>query len=423
MNLVIITSIFQICIGFIGLVCIAIPFSQNRSSINYKHIIAAIFLQIILAFALLKIPFIVQIFAYLSEGVTALQAATQEGAQFVFGYLSNSSTSPFESSGTGNAMIFAFQILPLIIVISSLSALLWFWNILPLIIRAISKLFEKLFNIGGPIGLGATANIIMGQVEAPLLVRPYLSKMSEKELLILMTAGMSTVSGSIMIALVSMLAPQFPDINLIQHLVSASILSIPAAIMYANIMIPSSEVTNFDGNSVPKVYDSSMDAITRGTRDGLDICLNVGAILIAFIALVSLLNSLLGILGGWIGISDLSLQLILGFIFFPIVWLMGVPLSETLASAELLGLKTALNEFVAYGALANIEPGALSDRSKLITLYALCGFANFSSVGILVSGIGAMAPERKNDLIKVSIKALIGATLASCMTGLVIGIF
>ena len=418
-----ITSLFQIIIGFVGLVCIAIPFSQNRSSINYRHIFAAIILQIILAFALLKIPFIVQIFAYLSEGVTALQAATQEGAEFVFGYLSNSSTSPFESSGTGNSMIFAFQILPLIIVISSLSALLWFWNILPLIIRAISKIFEKLFNIGGPIGLGATANIIMGQVEAPLLVRPYLSKMSEKELLILMTAGMSTVSGSIMIALVSMLAPQFPDINLIQHLVSASILSIPAAIMYANIMIPSPEVTNFDGNSVPKVYDSSMDAITRGTRDGLDICLNVGAILIAFIALVSLLNSLLGILGGWIGVTDLSLQLILGYIFFPIVWLMGVPLSETLASAELLGLKTALNEFVAYGALANIEPDALSDRSKLITLYALCGFANFSSVGILVSGISAMAPERKNDLIKVSIKALIGATLASCMTGLVIGIF
>ena len=418
-----ITSILQIMIGFIGLVCIAIPFSQNKSSINYRHIIAAIFLQIILAFALLKIPFIVQIFAYLSEGVTALQAATQEGAEFVFGYLSNSSTSPFERSETGNSMIFAFQILPLIIVISSLSALLWFWNVLPLIIKAISKIFEKLFNIGGPIGLGATANIIMGQVEAPLLVRPYLSKMTEKELLILMTAGMSTVSGSIMIALVSMLAPQFPDINLIQHLVSASILSIPAAIMYANIMIPSSEVTNFDGNSVPKVYDSSMDAITRGTRDGLDICLNVGAILIAFIALVSLLNSLLGILGGWIGISDLSLQLILGYIFFPIVWLMGVPLSETLASAELLGLKTALNEFVAYGALANLETGVLSDRSKLITLYALCGFANFSSVGILVSGISAMAPERKNDLIKVSVKALIGATLASCMTGLVIGIF
>ena len=416
-------NMIQAIIGFIGLVCIAIPFSNNKSSINFKHIFAAIILQILLAFALVKIPFIVQIFAYLSDGVSALQTATQEGAEFVFGYLSNNSISPFENSGTGNSMIFAFQILPLIIVISALSALLWFWNVLPLIIRAISKIFEKLFNIGGPIGLGATANIIMGQVEAPLLVKPYLSRMTEKELLILMTAGMSTVSGSIMIALVSMLAPQFPDTNLIQHLVSASILSIPAAIMYANIMIPSNEVTNFDGASVPKVYDSSMDAITRGTKDGLDICLNVAAILIAFIALVSLLNSILSICGGWIGISDLSLQLILGYIFFPIVWLMGVPLSETLASAELLGLKTALNEFVAYGALANIEPGVLSDRSKLITLYALCGFANFSSVGILVSGISAMAPERKNDLIKVSLKALIGATLASCMTGLVIGIF
>jgi len=418
-----ITSILQILIGFVGLVCIAIPFSQNLTSINYRYIFVAIIFQIMLAFALLKIPFIVQIFAYLSDGVSSLQAATQEGAEFVFGYLSNSSNSPFEVSGAGNSMIFAFQILPLIIVISSLSALLWFWNILPLIIRAVSKVFEKLFNIGGPIGLGATANIIMGQVEAPLLVRPYLSRMSEKELLILMTAGMSTVSGSIMIALVSMLQPQFPDLNLIQHLVSASILSIPAAIMYANIMIPSAEVTNFDGNSIPKVYDSSMDAITRGTRDGLDICLNVGAILIAFIALVSLLNSILGIAGSWIGITDLSLQLILGYMFFPIVWLMGIPLSETLASAELLGLKTALNEFVAYGALANIEPGVLSERSKLITLYGLCGFANFSSVGILVSGISAMAPERKNDLIKVSLKALVGATLASCMTGLVIGIF
>ena len=416
-------NIIQAIIGFIGLVCIAIPFSNNKSSINFKHIFVAIILQILLAFALVKIPFIVQIFSYLSDGVSALQTATQEGAEFVFGYLSNNSMSPFEDSGTGNSMIFAFQILPLIIVISALSALLWFWNVLPLIIRAISKIFEKLFNIGGPIGLGATANIIMGQVEAPLLVKPYLSRMTEKELLILMTAGMSTVSGSIMIALVSMLAPQFPDTNLIQHLVSASILSIPAAIMYANIMIPSNEVTNFDGASVPKVYDSSMDAITRGTKDGLDICLNVAAILIAFIALVSLLNSILSICGGWIGISDLSLQLILGYMFFPIVWLMGIPLSETLASAELLGLKTALNEFVAYGALANIEPGVLSDRSKLITLYALCGFANFSSVGILVSGISAMAPERKNDLIKVSLKALIGATLASCMTGLVIGIF
>lgn len=416
-------TLFQIIIGFIGLVCIAIPFSNNKSKIQFKTIILAIFFQILLAYALLKIPFIINIFSYLSDGVIALQNATQEGAAFVFGYLSNTSSAPFKNSGSGNGMIFAFQILPLIIVISSFSALLWFWKILPLIIKGLSKVFEKVFNIGGPIGLGATANIIMGQVEAPLLIRPYLSRMSDKELLIIMTAGMSTVAGSVMIAYVMMLQPQFNGVNLIQHLVTASILSIPAAIMYSNILIPVGDTTIFDGEDVPKIYNSSMDAITRGTRDGLDICLNVGAILIAFIALVSLLNTLLGHIGIFLGIQSLSLELILSYVFYPIVWLMGIPSSEILASAELLGTKTALNEFVAYSALANIDAGTLSEKSKLIMLYGLCGFANFSSVGIVVSGISAMAPERKDDLIKVSLKALIGATLASCMTGLVIGIF
>ena len=353
------------------------------------------------------------IFSYFSTGVEKLQEATNAGTQFVFGYL---------SLGEGEELIFAFKILPLIIVISCLTALVWFWKVLPIVIRGISKVFEKLFNIGGPIGLGATANIIMGQVEAPLLVRPYLSKMTSKELLILMTAGMSTVSGSIMIALVTMLQIQFGEINLIQHLITASVLSIPAAIMYANIMIPSNEITDFSEGEVPRIYESSMDAITRGTRDGVDIAVNVGAILVVFIALVYLVDSVLGLLPSIAG-REVSLQMILGFIFYPIVWLMGVPLDEVMTSAELLGIKTALNEFVAYAQLSALEEGALSDKSKLITLYALCGFANFSSVGILVSGIGAMAPERKADLIKVSLKALIGATLASCMTGLVIGIF
>jgi CNT family concentrative nucleoside transporter len=262
----------------------------------------------------------------------------------------------------------------------------------------------------------------MGQVEAPLLVRPYLGKMSKKELLILMTAGMSTVSGSIMIAYVMMLQPQFVDVNIIQHLVTASILSIPAAIMYANIIIPVDSSTDFDAESVPRIYESSMDAVTRGTRDGLDIALNVGAILITFIALVSLLDGILGMLP-MVGDAPLSLQRILGWIFAPIVWLMGIPWSEAIEAGKLLGVKTALNEFVAYSQLATIENNILSERSMLIILYGLCGFANFSSVGILVSGIGAMAPERKKDLIEISMKALVGATLASCMTGLVIGIF
>ena len=413
--------ILQITIGFIGLTLLAVPLSAKRSAINYRHILIAIAFQILLAFALIKVPVIIKIFSYLSEGVIALQAATTQGTTFVFGYLGGGNA-PFMDGGSGSSLIFAFGILPLIIVMSCLTALLWFWRILPFIIRAFSKVFEKLFNIGGPIGLGATANIIMGQVEAPLLVRPYLSKMTKKELLILMTAGMSTVSGSIMIALVMMLQPQFVDVNLIQHLITASILSIPAAIMYANIMIPSNEATEFDADAVPKIYESSMDAITRGTRDGLEIALNVGAILIAFIALVSLVDSILGLFP-MMGDAPLSLQRILGWIFAPIVWLMGVPWSEATEAGKLLGIKTALNEFVAYAQLAVIEDGLLSDRTKLITLYGLCGFANFSSVGILVSGIGAMSPERKKDLIDISIKALVGATLASCMTGLVIGIF
>jgi len=413
--------ILQITIGFIGLTLLAIPLSAKKSAINYRHILIAIGFQILLAFALIKVPLIIKIFSYLSEGVIALQAATTQGTTFVFGYLGGGDA-PFMDGGSGSSLIFAFGILPLIIVMSCLTALLWFWKILPFIIRGFSKVFEKLFNIGGPIGLGATANIIMGQVEAPLLVRPYLSKMTKKELLILMTAGMSTVSGSIMIALVMMLQPQFVDVNLIQHLITASILSIPAAIMYANIMIPSNDATEFDADAVPKIYESSMDAITRGTRDGLEIALNVGAILIAFIALVSLADSILGLLPV-VGDAPLSLQRILGWIFAPIVWLMGVPWEESIEAGKLLGIKTALNEFVAYAQLAVIEEGTLSERTKLITLYGLCGFANFSSVGILVSGIGAMSPERKKDLIDISIKALVGATLASCMTGLVIGIF
>ena len=413
--------ILQITIGFIGLTLLAIPLSAKKSAINYRHILIAIGFQILLAFALIKVPLIIKIFSYLSEGVIALQAATTQGTTFVFGYLGGGNA-PFMDGGSGSSLIFAFGILPLIIVMSCLTALLWFWRILPFIIRGFSKVFEKLFNIGGPIGLGATANIIMGQVEAPLLVRPYLSKMTKKELLILMTAGMSTVSGSIMIALVMMLQPQFVDVNLIQHLITASILSIPAAIMYANIMIPSNDATEFDADAVPKIYESSMDAITRGTRDGLEIALIVGAILIAFIALVSLADSILGLLPV-VGDAPLSLQRILGWIFAPIVWLMGVPWEESIEAGKLLGIKTALNEFVAYAQLAAIEDDLLSDRTKLITLYGLCGFANFSSVGILVSGIGAMSPERKKDLIDISIKAWVGATLASCMTGLVIGIF
>ena len=411
-------NILQIFIGFIGLILIAIPFSDNFKIINYRFVIYGILCQIVLAVILLKIPFVISFFEILGNGVVVLQEATVEGAQFVFGYPPSDDTSPYRSL----LETFAFGVLPYIIVMACISAILWYWGILPFIVNLISKACQKLFNIGGPVGLGAAANIFVGQVEAPLLIRPYVSKLSNKELLILMTAGMATVAGSVMVALISILETSFGDENLIQHFITASILSVPAAIMYANIMIPSNSITDFNENKVPKVYKSTMDAVTRGTSDGANIAVSVGTILIAVIALVYIVNAILGSISYQFGF-DLSIEIILGYLFAPIAWLMGIPWNEAIIAGELLGIKTTLNEFVAYPGLAALDNGELSDKSKLITFYGLCGFANLSSVGILISGITAMAPERKDDLINVSFKALIGATLASCMTGLIVGIF
>ena len=411
-------SILQVIIGFVGLIIIGMPFSDNYKIINYRYVMYGIISQIILAAILLKVPLIINAFEILGYGVVVLQEATIEGSNFVFGYPPSEDSSPYRSL----LETFAFGVLPYIIVMACISAILWYWGVLPFIVNLISKACQKLFNIGGPVGLGAAANIFVGQVEAPLLIRPYVTKLSNKELLILMTAGMATVAGSVMVALISILENAFENENLIQHFITASVLSVPAAIMYANIMIPSNSITDFNENKVPKVYKSTMDAVTRGSSDGASIALSVGTILIAVIALVYIANSILGLISNQFGF-DLSIEIILGYIFAPIAWMMGIPWSEAIIAGELLGIKTTLNEFVAYPNLAQLDNGELSDKSKLITFYSLCGFANLSSVGILVSGITAMAPERKDDLIKVSLKALVGATLASCMTGLVVGIF
>ena len=409
--------IVQIIIGFIGLLALALPFSDNYKIINYKYIFYGVISQILLALVLLKVPFVIGFFELLGNGVVILQEATTEGTNFVFGYAPSDNGSVYRSL----LETFAFGVLPYIIVMASISAILWYWGVLPFLVNLLSKVCQKLFNIGGPVGLGAAANVFIGQVEAPLLIRPYVSRLSNKELLILMTAGMATVAGSVMVALISILEFQFPNENLIQHFLTASILSVPAAIMYANIMIPSNTITDFNESKHPKVYKSTIDAITRGTSDGTNIAVSVGTILIVVIALVYIVNSFLGFIGSQLNF-ELSIEVILGYIFAPIAWFMGIPWNEAIVSGQLLGIKTTLNEFVAYPALANLEDGILSDKSKLITFYGLCGFANLSSVGILITGITAMAPERKEDLINVSFKALVGATLASCMTGLIVGI-
>ena len=397
----------QIVLGALLLTAIAVPLSNNFRAIKVKNIIAAMAAMVLFAFILLN-PSVAGFFEVISAGVAKLSSATAEGTKFVFGDLF-----------VNNPYVFALNVLPLIIVMASISALLWHWRILPLVIKGFSYVCEKLFGLGGPISFGAAANVFVGQVEAPLFVRPYLSKMSKKELLILMTAGMATISGSIMVALSGLLEPQFGDINTVQHFLTASILSVPGAIMYGEIMYPSNEITHeIKDKKEEKLYSGSFDAITKGTKDGLSIAVNVAAILISVLALVSIIDGFLSLLA-----ADLSLKKILGYIFAPISWLMGIPWSEVTGAAELLGIKIATNEFIAYETLGALDPATFSDRTKVIILYALCGFANFSSVGILVSGIGSMAPERIPDLIQVSGKALVGATLASCLTGLVAGIF
>jgi len=396
-------------------------FSDNIKKINLKYLLNAIVLQFLLAILLIKVPLITSFFESLSQGVLALKAATDQGTGFVFGYLADGAPKPFEVVNPASANIFIFSGLMLIIVVSALAAILWHWRVLPIVIKAISTLFKKPLNIGGPVGLSATANIIFGQVEAPLLIKPYLKKMTRHELLTLMIVGMSTISGGVMVVYTTMLADLY-GISLIGHFLTASIISVPAAIMYANIMMPSDQKTE-DQNQIKEssLYKSTLDALTRGTQDGLNITLSIAALLLVLISLVTLVNfALTGL--PLIGGEFISLERVAGWIFSPIAWCMGIPWSEAQLGGSLLGVKTILNEFVAYVNLAGIDASDLSEKSRLIMLYALCGFANLSSVGILLSGISAMVPERKDDLISVSGKALVGATLASCFTGLVVGI-
>ena len=415
-------EIIQIIFGGIILILLGVLFTNNFRKINLLYLLNAIILQFALSFLLLKVPPITNAFNSLSNGVLALKDATDKGTGFVFGYLAEGAPKPFEVIDPGVANIFIFSGLMLIIVVSALSAIFWHWRILPVIIRAISTLFKKPLNVGGPIGLSSTANIIFGQVEAPLLIRPYLGKMTKHELLVLMTVGMSTISGGVMVVFVTMLSELY-TINLITHFLTASIISVPAAIMYANIMMPSDIKTEKEKEiEESKLYRGTMDALTSGTQDGLQITLNIAALLLVLITIVTLVNTGLEALLPMISDEPITLERLAGWVFAPVAWCMGIPTSEMQLAGSLLGVKFILNEFVAYINLSSIDPSMLSEKSRVIMLYALCGFANLSSVGILLSGIGTMIPERKSDLISVSGKALIGATLASCFTGLVVGI-
>lgn len=408
----------QALAGIAVFIALALPFSTNRRAIDWKLVGIAIALQFAICVLLLKAPFIKQGLAWINRAVGALSAATLKGTSFVYGYLGGA-PAPFEITDPGAAVTFAFQVLPLVIVMSALSALLWYWRVLPLVISAIAFVFERALDTRGPAGLAATANIFLGQVEAPLLVRPYIAKMTRYELLLVMTAGMATIAGSVMVIYAAMLGDRFDGV--LGHLITKSIMSVPAAILFAHVMLPDGDDSRQILQQPPRIYRSAMDAITRGTSDGLNIYLSILAILIVLIAFVALGNSIVGSLPPIAG-APLTLERIAGWAFAPVAWLMGIPWHESMSAGSLLGIKAVLNEFIAYLQLAEVPADALSDRSRLIVIYGLAGFANLASIGIQISGIGAMCPERRQDLADLALRAFVAATLASCMCGCVVGI-
>jgi CNT family concentrative nucleoside transporter len=412
------TLYLQALLGIAVFIALVLPMSSNRRRINWKLVAIAVALQFVICLLLLKAPVVKEGLLYLNQAVGALGAATLKGTSFVFGYLGGGDT-PFTVTNPNVIVTFAFQVLPLVIVMSALSALLWYWRILPVVIRGISWIFERALGTRGPSGLVATANIFLGQTEAPLLVRPYLERMSRYELLLVMTAGMATIAGSVMVIYSAMLGAQFQGV--LGHLITKSIMSVPASVLFAHMLLPDDSGNTQDLQQPPKIYQSAMDSITRGTGDGLALYLNIIAILIVLTAFVALANSIVGFLPT-VGGEALTLERIAGWIFAPIAWLMGIPWAEATTAGSLLGVKSVLNEFIAFIQLTGIPPEQLSDRSRLITIYALCGFANLASIGIQISGIGTMAPERRGDLAALAWPAFVGATLASCMTGCVVGI-
>lgn len=409
--------ILQSAFGFVAILALAWLISENRRSVPWRIVMSGAILQFVLAAALLKLAVFKQFFLALNNALFAIEKATQAGTAFVFGYLGGGAL-PFAESGPGSTFTLAFRALPIILVISALSSLLFYWRVLPWIVRWLSRLLEKTMGVGGAVGLSTAANVFVGMVEAPLFIRPYLAQLSRGELFIVMSGGMAGIAGTVMVLYASILGPVIPDA--LGHILTASIISAPAAIMVSALMVPPQGPATAGQLVPPQQSASSMDAITKGTLDGLALLLNIIALLIVLVALVTLANLMLEALPGVAG-KPVTLQRMLGVILAPLAWLIGVPWSEAPAAGALLGTKTVLNEFIAYLDLAHLPEGTLALRSRMIMTYALCGFANLGSLGILIGGLATMAPERRDEVVALGFKTIIAGTLATCMTGAVVG--
>jgi CNT family concentrative nucleoside transporter len=407
----------QSALGIAVILALAWAFSENRRAFPLRTVLAGLALQVALALLLLKVPPARNVLFSLNGIVDALMEATRAGTSFVFGYAGGGDT-PFAVTNARALGSFAFQILPLIIVISALAALLWHWRILPVIVRAFAFVLRKIMGIGGAVGLGAAATFFLGMIEAPLLIRPYLPKLSRSELFVLFTVGLATVAGTVFVLYASILEPVIP--GALGHILVASLLSLPSGILIARIMIPGTDETEGDQASMLQ-YRSSMDAVARGTADGLQLWLGIVAMLLVMVALVALADIILRHFPDLWG-APLTVERIFGWIFAPVVWLYGVPWDKAATAGALMGDKTIINEFVAYLKLASLPPDALDPRSRLIMLYAMCGFANFGSVGILIAGVGGMIPERRNEVVPLALRALLSGTMASGLTGAIIGL-
>ncbi len=416
-----ITSLLRGILGIISLLLIAFLFSRNRKGIDWVLVGKGLGIQIVFAILILKVPFVFNLFNFIAKGFAKIIYFTNKGSEFLFGGLMDKS----DSFG----YVFAFQVLPTIIFFSALTSLFYYWKILPRIVYGFAWLMKKTLKLSGPESVAAAGNIFLGQTEAPLLVKPYLDKMTMSEMLCLMSGGMATIAGGVLAAFIGMLGEEFAV-----HLIMASVMSAPAAIVAAKMLLPEKEKfeTKLEVNS-GDVVCNELEAISQGTTDGLRLAVNVGAMLLVFIALMSMANFILFKVGDWTTLNDwiaintrypeLSFNMILGYIGAPIAWLMGVCKEDMFLVGELLGQKTVLNEFFGYMSLGEMKNAGdfAEQRSIIIATYILCGFANFASIGIQIGGIGALAPKRRGDLSKLGVLALIGGTLASLFTAVIVG--
>jgi CNT family concentrative nucleoside transporter len=412
--------VLQSLLGTVAIPALAFSLSENRRAVSWRRVFAAMALTVSLAVLLLKVPVLSAGFAAANRAVDAIAAATRAGTAFVFGYLGGAPL-PFDPKFPGGEFILAFQALPLVLVMSVLTTLLFYWRILPPIVRGFSWALERTLGVGGAVGLSTAANIFVGMVEAPLFIRPYLDRLTRAELFIVMTGGMAGIAGTVLVVYATILRPLIPEIA--GHLLIASVLGAPAAILISELMVPETkdDATAGEYADPPPVASSTMDAIAIGTGQGLTLLLNIIAMLIVLVALVHLANAMLSVLPDIAG-APVTLQRMIGVVMAPVCWLMGLPWSEALRGGELMGIKTALNEFIAYVELSKLGPETLSERSRLIMVYALCGFANFGSLGIMIAGLSVMAPERRDEIVALGPKTIVSGTLATCTIGAVVGV-